>query len=202
MSGSRSRNRGPRDSSDRDRRGNRSAEAAGSRALLGSVPSPVSDGARTSTSWSSCSSPRSSASCWIVSRAARLRRRASRREGRSRDRRADRRRGRIRHERVGPSPRAPSWIADEHDVGVGIEHRGRPLGEASTEPDVDRALHVPGCEVGWLAGIEQDRAGIAPRDDLVDRRARGALRRRATGEAAGSAVRRTRSSADAAVALR
>ena len=63
-------------------------------------------------------------------------------------------------------------ITDEHDVRVRLEHRRGPLREAPTEPDIDRALDVPGREVGGLTGIEEDHAGNLQRHDVVDREQR------------------------------
>ena len=139
----------------RARRASRSSTASGISRAPGRVPPAVSPGPRTSTSWSAGSSPRSSASCSIVSREL-----VSMSSGRAANDPAG----------VVELPDDPvvtdaasrtlassgdRRIADEDDVAVGWQHVAGPLGEAALEPDVDRAPQVAGGEVGRFAGVEQ-----------------------------------------------
>lgn len=58
------------------------------------------------------------------------------------------------------------WVTDQHDVPAGRQDIARPLGEAALQADVDRPGHMGGREVGRLAWVEENRAGVPPGQDV------------------------------------
>ena len=60
------------------------------------------------------------------------------------------------------------WVTDENNVAIGLQHIPAPFGEPALQTDVDSSAQMPCREVGRLAGVEQDCAGVAQPEHLVE----------------------------------